>query len=74
MFKVTHTTTPAAFSPLPLTNAYNIISTTNSASPASSFSVINRGQLFRSAMFGGFAQVLPRNSTLVLFDNQLRSF
>jgi len=35
-------------------------------------SAVNRGQLFRSAMLGGFTQVSPRSSTLALFDSQLR--
>jgi hypothetical protein len=33
ILNATRTTTPTVFSPLPLTNAYNIISATNSASP-----------------------------------------
>jgi hypothetical protein len=37
-------------------------------------SVMNHGQLFRSAMFGVFTQVWLRNSTLALFDNQPRFF
>ena len=44
------------------------------ACKACSFSVMSHGQLFRSATFGGFTPVSPRNSTLALFDNQPRFF
>jgi hypothetical protein len=39
-----------------------------------SLPVVNRGQLSRSATFGGFTRVSPRNSTWALFDNQPRFF
>jgi hypothetical protein len=48
--------------------------TSSQVSRACSFSAVNHGQLFRSAMLGAFTQVSPQNSMLALFDNQPRFF